>query len=119
MSETYFEEGGSFNSFEKSINGQISSKVTNKYSILGTNMEDLFQKKVLPIPNYIKIDVDGIENLILLGMGKYLKHKSIRSILIEAEKKNKLKETLKILKKCGFKLTSKHGLNYIFNRLNK
>ena len=72
MSETYFEEGGSFNSFEKSINGQISSKVTNKYSILGTNMEDLFQKKVLPIPNYIKIDVDGIENLILLCL--YMSH---------------------------------------------
>ena len=82
-------------------------------------MEDLFQKKVLPIPNYIKIDVDGIENLILLGMGNYLKHKSIKSILIEAEKKYKFDKSLKILNKSGFKLISKSGLNYIFNRSKK
>ena len=64
---------------------------TNNYSIFGTNIQEFIKNKILPIPNYIKIDVDGLENFILMGMGKYLKHKSIKSILIEAEEKSKFK----------------------------
>ena len=35
------------------------------------------------IPDYIKIDVDGIEHLILEGGKETLKNKKIKSILIE------------------------------------
>jgi hypothetical protein len=37
----------------------------------------------MKIPNYIKIDVDGIEHLILEGFGRFLKNKRIKSISIE------------------------------------
>ena len=35
------------------------------------------------IPNYIKIDVDGIEHLILEGAEMFLKDKKVKSILVE------------------------------------
>lgn len=119
LSESTFQEGGSFNSFGKFINNKDQTKVNNNYSILGTNLNTFINDKILPIPNYIKIDVDGIENLILLGFGKHLKNKSIKSILIEAEKKNEFRKSLKILKGFGFKLQSNTGLNYIFERTKK
>ncbi len=119
MTETYFEEGGSFNSFGvDKINKKLFQK-TNNYSILGTNLYEFIKNRILPIPNYIKIDVDGLENLILIGMGKYLKHKSIKSILIEAEVKSKYKKSLKILNNNGFKLSSRSRMNYIFDRKTK
>ena len=75
----------------------------------------------LPSKNHLinKIQVDGLENFILMGMGKYLKHKSIKSILIEAEEKSKFKKSLKILNRSGFKLSSSSGMNYIFKRKMK
>ena len=119
MTETYFEEGGSFNTFGiDKMNKKLFQK-TNNYSIFGTNIQEFIKNKILPIPNYIKIDVDGLENFILMGMGKYLKHKSIKSILIEAEEKSKFKKSLKILNRSGFKLSSSSGMNYIFKRKMK
>ena len=43
----------------------------------------MLDNKLLEIPNYIKIDVDGIEHLILEGAGNYLKSKKIKSLSIE------------------------------------
>ena len=35
-----------------------------KYSVIGTTINYLVESKILQIPDYIKIDVDGIEHLI-------------------------------------------------------
>ena len=37
----------------------------------------------MPSPNYIKIDVDGIEDLIVRGAGKTLEGASLRTVLVE------------------------------------
>lgn len=118
MSEATFEEGGSFNAFGVNYNSGNFIKKINRYSILGTSLDDLISNKILPIPNYIKIDVDGIEHLILSGAKKFLKSKKIKSILIELfpDFKKQFNTCIKILNNCGFKLSSKHGNNYIFER---
>ena len=54
-----------------------------KYTLFGTTMNYFIENSILDIPDYIKIDVDGIEHLILLGFKKNLKNKKIKSILIE------------------------------------
>ena len=46
------------------------------YSLFGTNIFYLIKNKILKIPQYIKIDVDGIEHLILKGAGRYLREKN-------------------------------------------
>jgi len=119
MSESTFEEGGSYNSFgvEYNSNGKLHN-IKNNYAILGTNLDYLIISKILPIPNYIKIDVDGIEHLILQGAKKTIDNKKVRSILIELYPnfKTQYNFCFKILKENGFKLQSKYGYNHIFSR---
>ena len=38
-----------------------------KYNLLGTSLNNLIKNKILEIPDYVKIDVDGLEHLILEG----------------------------------------------------
>jgi FkbM family methyltransferase len=43
----------------------------------------LLDNKILETPDYIKIDVDGIEHLILRGFDKHLHNSTIKSLSIE------------------------------------
>ena len=110
MLETSTYEGGALSSFglQKDSQGKKINNI-NSYSILGTSLDDVVNKKILKIPDYIKIDVDGIEHLILLGFKKNLKNKKIKSILIEVNEnyKEQFMNITKILKKSGFVLKQK------------
>ena len=87
LKEKQFREGGALNAFgvEYDFSGKKFS-VENSYNTFGTPIDDLIEK-TLDIPNYIKIDVDGIEDLILAGAKKMLSNKKVKSILIEINDK--------------------------------
>ena len=101
----------------------------NIYSIFGTSLDDLIKQKIIKIPDYIKIDVDGTEHIILKGMKENLKNKKIKSILVEVNKKNrsqfnKIKEIMKLnnfilisedQSKIS-KISDKNVFNYIYMR---
>ena len=59
----------------------------NTYSIYGTTLNYLVENEILEIPDYIKIDVDGIEHLILSGANKFLKNDKIKGICVEINEK--------------------------------
>ena len=61
----------------------------------------------LPQPDYIKIDVDGIEHLILKGGSETLK--KAKSLLVEVDDRfeTQKQNTTKYLINAGFKLTKK------------
>ena len=66
MKEKNFVEGGALNTFGEKFD--FEGKEFNpqmKYNLLGTSMNYFIQNSILNIPDYIKIDVDGIEHLIL------------------------------------------------------
>ena len=44
------------------------TKGTTSYNTISVSLNYLVDKKIIPIPNYIKIDVDGLELDILDGM---------------------------------------------------
>jgi hypothetical protein len=69
------------------------------------------KKKIIPIPNYIKIDVDGSEEDILKGAKRTLIHNDCRSILIEVNNLISSLETENFLNECGFKFSSKNSKN--------
>ena len=52
-----------------------------EFQTLGLSMEDATQRLAIPQPDYIKMDVDGIEHLILKGGSRILQ--GIKGILIE------------------------------------
>ena len=133
MNENKFVDGGALNTFSERYNFEGKTfKPEMSYSFYGTNIEKLINDKFLEIPSYIKIDVDGIEHLILKGMGKYLKNKKIKSILVEINENFQfqfktiislmLKNNFILLHKKNnenfFKYNSNHKntFNYIFIR---
>jgi len=110
MNEHDFIEGGALNSFGEKYNfeGKIfESKM--RYQIFGTTINYLLDNKILEVPDYIKIDVDGIEHLILEGGDKYLKNKKIKSLSIEINEnfKEQYDEVLKIMRENNFKILHK------------
>ena len=84
MNEMEFIEGWSMSTFgeSKDFEGSIF-KPNHAYKLFGININYLLDKKILKFPNYIKIDVDGIEHKILLGANNHLKNNDLNSLSIE------------------------------------
>lgn len=115
--DTFFEgddtEGGANSSFKELVNPS-----TNNYKIIGTNINFLLNKKIFELPNYIKIDIDGLEDLVLNSADKALNYSELKSILIETDLSNTstYNNVHQKLKQFGFKLLSKHlCTNNIYN----
>ena len=88
-----------------------------KLPILSYRADDLIKQFNIPIPNHIKIDVDGTEFAILNGMDETLNNPSVRSMLLEVnEGRVHVSQIIQFLAKKGFEIHSKHGINYIFVR---
>ncbi len=110
MYEPEFTEGWAMNSYGTPTDYEGKNfQPKQKYNLFGTNINFLLDNKILDIPNYIKIDVDGIEHKILKGADKYLKNKNIRSISIEINENysSQFNEILKTLSDCDFHIKHK------------
>lgn len=118
MNETEVLEGGALNSFQemKNFEGKKFS-AKNRYNILGTNLNYLLQNNIIQLPDYIKIDVDGLEHLILKGADKILRSKKIKSISIELNDnyKYQLEFCKRIMKKNNFSFKTKLNSEIIRN----
>ena len=104
MSST--ETGGALSTFDKkfthdgtSINKKIS------YKTLGISLDELITFYNLPKPNFLKIDVDGLEHFILKGANNSLD--TIKSILVEIDENfiDQKKAIVSLLKDKNFILT--------------
>ena len=122
MNEGDFIEGGALNTFGENYDfaGELFD-TKMKYKILGTTIKNLLDNSVLEIPNYIKIDVDGIEHLILEGAGEYLKDKRIKSLSIEINEdfKEQYNKVIEIMDQNEFKLLHKKHNDEMFNNSKK
>ena len=111
MKENDFQEGVSLNTFGEKFDFEGKDCVPkNEYVILGSSIDYLVDNHVMEVPDYIKIDVDGIEHVILKGGVKTLKNKKIKSILIEVndnflDQKTKVND---LMLDAGFKLKKKY-----------
>ena len=109
-------EGSAHNNY-----GQLQKK-NICYSTYGTSIDSLYNNKILSCPNYIKIDVDGIENLILKGAKGILNNKKLKEISIEINEneKNKKNEIFKLLKENNFLfIQKKNNQNFIEKDIDK
>ena len=110
FNERKFNEGESHNSLDKNIDFE-GKKIdpTNKYKIFSTNIDKIIEDKILEIPDYIKIDVDGIEHLILKGGLILLKNPKVLEIQIEINENyvDQYNTVLKIMNECMFKFKEK------------
>ena len=135
MKEGQFIEGGAMNSFGEKFDFEGKEfKPTMKYNLLGTTINYFLENSILDIPDYIKIDVDGIEHLILEGGDKFLNDKKVKSLSIEINEnfKEQYDKVLNLMNKYEFKLLHKkhnddmlseqskfkNTYNYIFKKFN-
>lgn len=73
---------------------------------LSLTMDKLVYELQLPIPQFIKIDVDGIEAKIIKGAKRLLSENKIESILIELNEESLVdQELVKTLNGYGFKIS--------------
>lgn len=108
---TTTEQGGALSAFGVDFgqDGKPLSKVFS-YQTLGFTLDFLFEAGMLKeIPAMIKIDVDGIEHLILRGAIKTLSNPICKTVLVEVSKDFSLQanEVSRILKAAGFLLEDK------------
>ena len=122
MNEGHFIEGGALNSFGEKFDFEGKEfKPTMKYNLLGTTMNYFIENSILDIPDYIKIDVDGIEHLILEGGDKFLNDKKVKSLSIEINEnfKEQYDKVLNLMNKYEFKLLHKKHNDYMFSEQSK
>ena len=101
---------------KKKIEGSnFKEKKTSSFSTYGLTLDNLFNNKILPLPDLIKIDVDGNEFEILQGCRKILSQRKKLHILIEI-RKNTSKKVNNLLRKYNFKFISKKSSNYIWQK---
>tara|TARA_B100000029_G_scaffold155424_1_gene150757 strand:- start:637 stop:1539 length:903 start_codon:yes stop_codon:yes gene_type:complete len=120
--ETMFSEGGSISNFNTNIDhtGSIveKNKIKNKYNIYGTSIDYLIKNNICKVPNYIKIDVDGIEHLILKGAQSTLKNNNLRELSIEmnGDYLEQYKFINKFMEDNGFKKIISTNRNLLKNK---
>jgi FkbM family methyltransferase len=58
-------------------------KVGYRQGCVAFRLDDLIQSGAIPVPNHIKLDVDGIEHKVIAGLGKVIENPQLTSFLIE------------------------------------
>lgn len=106
-------------------------KKNNNYFTPGISIDSLIEKNIFPSPSYIKIDVDGIEHLILKGAETFLNNNNnLAEISIELNEdfKEQYEVSLNILNNAGYEFQTKaisttnkknnKTFNHIFKKKN-
>lgn len=90
------------------IVGSIST-VSFQQGVLGFTIDDLIDWFSPKFPNYLKIDVDGIEDKIIEGAKNTLKDSRLKSVLIELDTRDKeyCQRVTSAMDKAGIKLVKK------------
>jgi FkbM family methyltransferase len=114
------DEGGALSSFgvDHGQDGRPLDKVMS-YQTCGFSLDYLLDNNIITErPAMIKVDVDGIEHLILRGAVNTISHPSCKSVLIEVhnEFKELSDEVADILTSAGFIMRSTDGINQIWSK---
>ena len=105
---TSTEWGGALSTFEKGFDDS-GNKIQSKfiYNTIGFDLDHLVEVTKIPFPDYVKIDVDGLEHFIIGGAQNIIK--KAKSVLIEIndnfEEQRSTSE--KFMTDLGFKLVQK------------
>jgi FkbM family methyltransferase len=81
---SYFDPGGSLHNFGAARDYQDQPlNAAFRQGSVGVPLDDLVERYGFPLPQHVKIDVDGIEHKIVRGARKTFAAKEVKSVLIE------------------------------------
>ncbi len=120
--------GGALSTFGRDVGWDGKPmKPVFEFRTMGLSMEDAVQRLGLPQPDFIKMDVDGIEHMILKGGAAVLR--SVRGVLIEINDDflEQAEGARALLSAAGLQLagkrhsqileTSAHGFDHTYNQM--
>ncbi len=73
--------GGSCHSFGQQVGPDLKARDGVKQGAVGMTLDQVMD--LVPMPHHIKIDVDGLEHLVLNGGKRLLAHPHVQSLLVE------------------------------------
>jgi len=95
--------------------------VSFNQGMIGFSIDDFIDKFSPPFPNYLKIDVDSIEDKIIAGATKTIGNDQLKSVLIEldTEEKDYCHRVVSALENAGLKLVSdRHARTYDYGEFS-
>ena len=108
------EWGGALSNFGESADYKGSPMTSIfKYKTVGMSIDQAVSLLNFEKPNYIKIDVDGIEHLILKGATDSLNNTESLLIEVNDDFVKQARDTEEYLTKAGFKLKQKRHSEFI------
>ena len=111
--------GGSKHAFgDPEESWEEDDPIVFQQGMIGFSIDGLIEQFGCPVPNHIKIDVDGIEEKIIAGARKTLRNPKLQSILLElqAHKPEEADAMKADLVDAGFSLDVDAGANVIYRR---
>lgn len=85
---------------------------THIQGMFGVTLNDLCSQWGFPCPNYMKIDVDGIEISILEGASEVLANPALKSVIIELGTNAEQEKAVAIMKQAGLEVTKRPSKNW-------
>jgi len=115
FSELYipkFIPGGNRSQFGKEDIEHMKISATHTQGMFGVTLDDLCEKWGFPFPNYIKIDVDGIETAILNGAKHVLAHANLKSVIVELGTVQEQEAAVALMQQVGLGVKHKTTKNW-------
>lgn len=99
-----FDLGTSCHTFGEEIDFNLAkTKSIFSQGAISISLDKLIESNAIPIPDHIKIDVDGLEHKIISGAHNLLSHQKVKSVLVEINSQlNEHNDALNMLKQHGF-----------------
>jgi len=93
-----------------------STKLQSGFHTVALSVDECVQALNFPKPDYIKIDVDGLEYLIISG-GQRTLDSNVKSVLVEKQTDlESRRRTVSLLTNLNFELTLESKGNFIWSR---
>jgi len=104
--------GGNRSQFGKEDLNTMKKAASHIQGMFGVTLDDLCGKWELPCPNYIKIDVDGIEIAIIKGAANTLRNPALRSVIVELGTSDEQQEAVILMEQAGLEVKSRTTRNW-------
>ena len=118
LNMTSTELGGALNEFNETDvktvgEGAYQVDVIFKQGMFAYSTDELIEKYNFEIPDYIKIDVDSIEDRIIYGADKTLSNKKVKGVFLELdETEERTQKMIDFLSERGLELKEKRQSEY-------
>lgn len=114
--------GGNRSQFGREDLKQMKMPSAHVQGMFGVTLDDLCTRWDFPCPNYIKIDVDGIEISIIRGAENTLKRPELRSVIVELGTIEEQEEAIRLMAQAGLGVKSRTTRNwgetcFVFERM--